>query len=328
MAIKCGVSFYSYQRSYFNGTIDLEGMVAAVHEAGATGIQLMPEQTPVGRYPHTYPRDVGMWKELMAKYETEPVCLDSSFNTAAYKGQLGTAEEQREVIEAELQYAAAFGFKAIRYPVNNFHRQVIEDILPLAEEYGVSIGMEIHVPMHVPDKIVQNYLEMIERTGSKYASIIPDLAIYSTGVNAVSVDNYLREGAREDLVREVCEAYAARQTPQQIVALADKWNASETERAFILWASRGTNGNVEDLRPYVKYISNVHGKCYKLNENCEEPGIDTPGVVRLLKEEGYDGYICTEFEAIKAALPKYADEIDEIEQVRRHQVLLHRLINE
>ena len=329
MAIKRGVSLYSYQKEYFNGRIDLEGMVALVaSSAQATGIQLLPEQMPIGAYPHAYDRDVAWWKELMAKYGTEPVCLDSTFSTAIYKGRLATGEEQRQIIEDELNYAAKFGFKAIRYPLGNLHRQVMEESLSLAEEYGVSIGMEIHVPMTMDAPIVQKFLDMIERTGTKYASIIPDLAIYSCGVNTIAVQNYLRAGARQELVDEACRMYAAREKPGAILALAERFAASPLEQEFLQKAARGTNDVVEHLRPYVKYISNVHGKCYWLDENCTEPGIDTEGVVRLLKEEGYEGYICTEYEGVKASMPQYADEIDEIEQVRRHHVLLRRLIGE
>ncbi len=285
MAIKRGVSLYSYQKAYFCGQVDLEGMVRlAAQSAGATGIQLLPEQMPIGRYPNTYPRDVAWWKELMQKYGTEPVCLDSTFSTAVYKGRLATGEEQRQLIENELHYAASFGFRAIRYPLGNLHRRTVEESLGLAEEYGVSIGMEIHAPMTMDAPIVQKFLDMLARTGTKAASIIPDLAIYSRGVNAIVVDNYLRAGAREELVREVCAAYAAREGAQRILAMAQAWNASELERGFIRKAAFGTNDVVEHLRPYVQYISNVHGKCYWLDEGCTEPGIDTEAVVKLLQE--------------------------------------------
>ena len=52
----------------------------------------------------------------------------------------------------------------------------------------------------------------------------------------------------------------------------------------------------------------------------------------MLKKIGYDGYLSTEYEGQRSAPgaeDDAADElIDEIEQVRRHQVMLHRLIAE
>lgn len=52
MAIKRGVSLYSLQDSYYNGILDLEGCVKFVaEELGATGIELLAEQMPVGSYP-------------------------------------------------------------------------------------------------------------------------------------------------------------------------------------------------------------------------------------------------------------------------------------
>ena len=328
MSIKRGVSLYSYQKEYFNGRVTLENMIALVaNSAQATGIQLLPEQMPIGRYPHAYDRDVAWWKEQMERYGTTPVCLDSTFSTAVYRGRIATAEEQRQIIEDELNYAAKFGFHTIRYPVANIHRQIVEESLPLAEEYGVSFGMEIHVPMKMDTPLVEKYLDMIERTGTKFASIIPDLAIYSCGVNAIQADNALREGARQIVIDEISSAYREGADPEKILKIVGQ-DALPSEVAFAKAAARGTNDDPEKLRPFVKYISNVHGKCYWLDENCEETGINTAGVVRVLLEEGYDGYICTEYEGVKASMPQYADEIDEIEQVRRHHVMLRRLLGE
>ena len=58
MAIKRSVSLYSYQQAYYLGQLDLEGCVAAAAAAGAKGIELIPEQMPVGRFPNPWKQDV------------------------------------------------------------------------------------------------------------------------------------------------------------------------------------------------------------------------------------------------------------------------------
>ena len=86
---------------------------------------------------------------------------------------------------------------------------------------------------------------------------------------------------------------------------------------------------LEDIAPYIYHC---HAKCLHMNENCEDDRIDAAGAVKMLKKIGYDGYLSTEYEGQRSAPgaeDDAADElIDEIEQVRRHQVMLHRLIAE
>ena len=68
MAIKRSISLYSYQQAYYLGQLDLEGCVAAAAATGATGIELIPEQMPVGNFPNPRRDDIAWWKDLMAKY--------------------------------------------------------------------------------------------------------------------------------------------------------------------------------------------------------------------------------------------------------------------
>lgn len=329
MGIKRGVSLYSYQKEYFKGNVDLEGMVKlAAESAHATGISLMPEQMPIGRYPRVYDKEVEWWKGIMEKYKTEPVCLDSMFTTALYHHRTANAEEQRQLIEDELYYASKFGFKMIRFPFTNLHIDIMKDHLYMAEDYGVIFGLEVHIPMSMTSPIILKYLNMIEQTGTKYAGIIPDLHIYTRSASDLVIDNYARAGARKDFMDTINQAYRDGVRGNQLVALAEKLEATALERTFTMKLVRAVSDDVENLRPYVKYVSAVHGKCYYFDENCMETCMDHEGVIKVLKEENYDGYVYSEFDGVKSSLPQFAEEIDEIEQVRRHHIMLSRLIGE
>ena len=103
MAVKRGVSLYSYQQAYYTGKLDLEGCVrTAVETTGAKGIELIYEQMPIDRYPDAiYPeitdRGVSYWKDLMAKYGTVPVCMDSFIDSMIYKGRISYVQEQVQI---------------------------------------------------------------------------------------------------------------------------------------------------------------------------------------------------------------------------------------
>ncbi len=77
---------------------------------------------------------------------------------------------------------------------------------------------------------------------------------------------------------------------------------------------------------YMPRIHNIHGKFYQMDADYVEPSIPYDEIVRVLTKGGYDGYICSEYEGNRWI--EDAEEPDSVEQVRRHQEMLRRLIGE
>ena len=73
-------------------------------------------------------------------------------------------------------------------------------------------------------------------------------------------------------------------------------------------------------------IHNIHGKFYQMDADYVEPSIPYDKIVATLKQGGYDGYICSEYEGNRWI--EDAEEPDSVEQVRRQQEMLKRLIGE
>jgi hypothetical protein len=68
------------------------------------------------------------------------------------------------------------------------------------------------------------------------------------------------------------------------------------------------------------YVIHVHGKFWEMTEDCEEPNINYKGVLPILVQENYDGYISAEFEGM---LPPGSDAF---EPQIRYQKLLDRYL--
>lgn len=90
----------------------------------------------------------------------------------------------------------------------------------------------------------------------------------------------------------------------------------------------------EDLRKLMPYIVNFHGKFYNMSEIPGKPGqyqdiaIDYEGPIKVLKEVGYDGYINSEYEGQRRFQDRGVEDlISEVDQVRKHQEMMNRLIN-
>ena len=74
-SIKRGVSLYSYQEEFFLQKMSLEDCIAAVAKTGATGIEILGEQSVWG-FPKLTDAFVDQWFGWMDKYGVTPVCHD------------------------------------------------------------------------------------------------------------------------------------------------------------------------------------------------------------------------------------------------------------
>ncbi|MDR1806862.1 MAG: sugar phosphate isomerase/epimerase [Propionibacteriaceae bacterium] len=90
----------------------------------------------------------------------------------------------------------------------------------------------------------------------------------------------------------------------------------------------------EELKELLPLIVSIHGKFLNMSEIPGRPGhyqdisFDYEGPIRALKEAGYDGYINSEYEGQRYWQDRTeADLADEVDQVRRHQEMLRRLID-
>lgn len=325
-----GVSFYSYQNAYRAGLLDMEGMVRAVRDLGCDGVELVPIMTPPTSYPKATEAEIAAWHELMAKYGTVPTCLDSIIAVRPGMSKLPFAhpgaslEEQAQLMRDELTLCHQLGFYLMRIPVGyGVQMSVIEQMLPMAEELGITLGLEIHVPMTITGEQVQNYIEFIDRKKTNNACLIPDMAIFATSLPRCLQRKALAAGADPETVRTIVQAYEAR---QDMAAVAEELRAKGVGEAeeLLAFAVRNVPSRVEELPGILPYIGHFHGKFYDMDEACCEHGIRFDEVVPILKQAGWEGYINSEYEGQRFHAPD--DPVDEVEQVRRQHALVNRLL--
>jgi hypothetical protein len=93
------------------------------------------------------------------------------------------------MIVRDLELANKLGFKVARTklgvideiltPVQNW-QEFIKMALPVAEEYDVRMCPEIHQPTSLKSKMVDDYINFIEKTGTKYFGINIDFGVFSS----------------------------------------------------------------------------------------------------------------------------------------------------
>ena len=199
--IKRGVSLYSLQEEYYTGKMNLEDCIAATaNTIGVKGVEVIAEQMFPGNYPEPSDEFVEQWFGWMKKYGTTPTCMDAFLDYTMFRNRLLTDKEQIDLVERDLKLASKLGFTCIRsLCITPLH--IIEACLPIAEKYNVIIGLEIHAPYSIDSKWATDLVNLIERTGTKYAAFIPDFGIFATRPPTVNVERAIRFGANA----KVCE---------------------------------------------------------------------------------------------------------------------------
>lgn len=93
--------------------------------------------------------------------------------------------------------------------------------------------------------------------------------------------------------------------------------------------------NPDLLRQLAGHVVSVHAKFYHMSPMPERPGqfqdiaIDYESGIAALKQGGYQGYVNSEYEGQRFWQDRWRGEMmDEVDQVRRHQEMLRRLISQ
>jgi sugar phosphate isomerase/epimerase len=195
MAIKRGVSLYSYQQAQFFKEIDLEAQIREVGQQleGADGIEIVDEMSL--RYPEPGEAFIRQWFKWMDRYGTVPVTMDVGMDVLQFRDHVMSIEECTERLRHDIRLAKSLAFRNVRV-LSVVPFDVMRAALPLAESLDIRLGKEIHQPMPLEGRQVTEIIEFVERTGSKHLGIVPDFGIFQTRPSEVLLAWYERRGAQ------------------------------------------------------------------------------------------------------------------------------------
>ncbi len=349
MAIKRGVSLYSYQQTQFFGKMGWKDQIREVRENLHTdGIEIIDEAVIKG-YPFPSEQFIFDWNNTMARYDMKAVTMDIYMDVHQFRDHVMTHREAAERLKNDIKIAARMGFENVRclclVPID-----VIEMALPTAEKYNIRIGKEIHAPLPIKpglthdrvDPVMNPYMvdeiiNLVERTGTKHLGLVPDFGIFQHSPTDLAIEYYKRN-TNPEAVDFILEKAAEGMAPVHIKPLLDE---KYPGHCFPTTMSLGSLvipepcAKSEDIKDIVPYIVSIHGKFYHMTEIPGKPGqyedkaIEYAKPIQYLKECGFDGYIDSEFEGQRFCQDAGEENlIDEVEQVRRHHEMLARLIAE
>ena len=199
---KRGVSAFSYTELLFK-TMTLEDVFEEMKDLGATGIEILGNGHIPG-YPYPTDEWVEHWFALCQKYDVVPAEYGHWVDSRLYRGRILDAKEALDMLVRDIRLAHRLGFKVMRTklgvtddtltPVPNW-REFIKMALPYAEQYNVRMCPEIHIPTALRSPMVDNYVEFIEQTGTKYFGLNVD---FGTFQNVFDPNSFRMPGLPED----------------------------------------------------------------------------------------------------------------------------------
>lgn len=317
-----GVSFYSYQTLYYTGQMSVEDCIAEAASIGANGLEVIADAM-IPNYPAPPDQWVEQWHGWMQKYHTTPVQYCQSQDTTILPSRPLSTPEGADRLARDIQCANRLGFTNMRL-LGATPLDVVERCLPAAEKHNVSLNFEIHSTNPINGPLVEIWVKFFEKMQSKHLGINPDFSLFENKPNRVMRDQLIRAGVlAAEVAKYIDQARADGVPREKAVAQVASMHGGRYAEQY-LTRRYGTAQDPKLLLPLKPYCHHMHGKVYEMSEDYHETCLPYEEVIPFLKQNGFEFCIATEYEGQRFIMD--AAQEDEVEQVRRHQLLMKRLL--
>ena len=320
-SVRRGVALYSYQEELFVGQMNLEDCLRECSDIGAHSIEVLAEMV-VPDFPNPGEAWIEKWHEWMARYRLNPVCYTQFIDTLRTKSHNLTVTEGVQTMLRDIRLAKQLGIRKIRALIGT-PVDILEATVPHLEKEGVWMGVELHAPIAIGGRLVERLLKIADKTDS--LGFVPDLGIFQSKPNPYARDRAIRDGRLgADAAAHIETSWAARLDKAKVSAEIAKMASNAGAQAYLDQIYEITPQNPRDLEPIMAKCRHIHGKTWGLTEDCVDPVIDLTNVIPALVEGGFDGVIATEYEGQR--LVQDVSPFSEVEMIRRHHVMLRRML--
>ena len=342
MTLKRGVTLYSLQDAYGRGGLGPEGCIELVETMGVQGVEFLSDQMLTGAQDASE-ETIAEFNAIMERHPLERVANDIFINSWLYRNRWLTIEEQAESLAKDLRLASRLGFPLVRL-VSRTDPAVVPLALPLAEELGITMAVEVHAGMSFDHPVTAAWIDQMKELDNPHVGLVVDFGIYCQRYPRVATDYFRARGLSEDVVTYIDDLYASGSDGRQAFPRVsdtsgrDRYELPEdltrlfrspVDEVYATNASGYENTSLETLDEYLPWIASFHAKFWQMvpdgRGGYEEASINYPGIVERLTRLGYDGYLCSEYEGQRFIVP--GDPIPDVEQLTRHQQMLASLIN-
>jgi sugar phosphate isomerase/epimerase len=319
-----GATLYSFTLEQRQPGTDLESVIneMASRDLGP-GLEMVAFQSLRGwpRPDHQTTREV---RGLIEESGLTPSCLAINLDLRLFPDRMLSDDEAYEYVAAQMRGAAALGFPVVRVGIES-GPPILTKLLPLAKQLKVEIGVEIHAPMTIDAAPVAALKELFTTVESPYLGFIPDFSSSMRAVPDAVDDAHRKAGIAPELTRLTKELWAepgptASKFPElEERAAAHGATAAQIGSLKMLFTMHGRMPT-EAWADFFPHVVHIHGKFYGITDG-QDPSIDYPAIIKVLREQEYTGFVSSEYEA-----HVYTDQVSAYDQVRAHHDMMAALL--
>lgn len=304
-----GVTLYSFTRAFHAREYDLEALMRkAAAEGFGPGLEIIGFSSFRG-FPEVDPAYAERFRELVDELGFVQTSLAVNADIGIRRDRLMTQDELVEYMRRQIKAASVLGFPIARVQIS-LTPDSMEQLAPVAEEYGVTLALEVHADQYASHPRILALRDRFEQVGSPFLGFTMDWGATTIGFAPSLLEAYRRRGASEEMLAAVVDLWNRyfEQGPP-----ADQAEHGQRFGAFIGLAAQhgqpefgidfGINGTgifgpapVDDWLEIMPWIRHVHGKFFGIDEHGEEPSVPVRSLVKLLVRNGYNGAISSEYE--------------------------------
>ena len=317
--IKLGVSLYSFSTEYIQEKLDLEGVLKKTHDMGYKGVEIVAAQM-VPEYPYPSDEWLYMFRDLLKKYDLEPVCWSAYIDMGIRSDRDLSEDEIFQFTLNDLIYAKKAGFPIVRTQ-HAISPKVFRQMITYCKELGVKLTIEMHHPHHPEVPVWKEYFEIMRNEGKGVLGFVPDFSIFQTTPHKLYLEQAVNDGCRPEKLEEIVKLH---QTTKDLDAVKNgDFNEQEKFVAEEMFGKFTAPAKISQIKDFIDCAFYIHGKFYYLDNDDHDPCIPYEEIIAEIKKAGYKGYIASEFEG-----HHFDDIIDSEKQLRHFVALNTKLLEE
>jgi xylose isomerase-like TIM barrel protein len=323
-SMKLATTAFSFTNEWLARQYSLEQLLARVAALDlGPGVELIGFQT-WRSYPTLAAEEVLAFRRLLDDRELEPAALGAYVDLGRRVDRPMTTHEAVDFLRPQIAAAEALGFPLLRLHTS-IPVEVLERLTPEAERAGVTLATEVQGAQTPDAPPVAALLECRERVESPNLGLALDFSVAMTRVPASFVQSARRLGIARGELEAVIALWARGASTQELFAALGELGApaealDEARGAFFRFGRQDPAAWL----PLVPQIAYAHAKFWELDYAGDDPTVRSAELIGVLRDGGYDGFVCTEWGG-SAWLD--LDDVDAFDLVRRHHELCHTVIS-
>lgn len=299
-----GVTLYSFTPEWHAREYTFAELIEKVAELGlGPGLEFIGFQN-IRSFPKVSDEFVREFRTVMEKYELKPSALDGLIDKGIRSDRMLTPDECFDYLLPQMEAAQKLGFPVLRIAYGGFY-EIAERMIPVCERMNVKIGIEIHAPHSPGHPTMVGLRELFERLDTPYLGFVPDFGATTIGIPRVFLDGFQARGVPAWVVDRVLETWTeARASGADPMAVRDELREEVRAGGGDDYAQQFATFAFEyfghtkpsawaEIMPMVVH---VHAKFFEINENGEDPSVPHSELVRVFRDNGYTGYLSSEYE--------------------------------